>query len=109
MSANAIESQILETEPEDFSRGLTGIPLSPPLTADPESQLGLKVLGVDVTKAGAADELRFGKEADGEVGGPAPHRLPPLMADPGERVVEIVGVRNGYGGVGDLPGPGHAL
>jgi hypothetical protein len=60
MSINAIESEILEAEPEDFSRGLTGVRLPPPLTADPESQLGLEVLGVDVTKADASDQLRFG-------------------------------------------------
>lgn len=109
MGIDPIEPECLEAEPDDCRGGLARVSLAPPVAPDPEPQLGLKVFVVDVPKAGRAYQRRSDNQADGEVSGPSSHRLPALIADPGQGVVQAVGVGNRHRGIRDLTSPGHPL
>ena len=109
VSVDPVEPKSLESEPENRRCGLPRVPVSPPVTADPEPQLRLQVLRVDVSETDRADQRRLRQQPDGEIRRPAARRLPALMTDPGQGVVQLIGMGYGQCGVGDLAVAGQSL
>src|SRR6185503_6370390 len=109
MSTDSIETDRVEAEVDHGDRRLPGVTVTPPLPPDPESELGLEMLRIDVSQSDRTDQGTAGTQSNGEVDGPSAGSFPSLLSDPCEGVVQLVGMGNGKCGVGDLPRAGQTL
>src|SRR4051812_16018732 len=109
MGTNSIQIERLESESNDGSSCLSSVSPTPPVHADPETQLGLPVLSLDIPQAHATDQLPGRDQAECEVRYVIRDSLAVLLLDPGQRVVQTIRVRNTESGVGDLSRAGQPL
>src|SRR6476659_4750209 len=109
MGTDSIQTYRVESEVDDGGRRLPGIAVTPPCPPDPESERGLEMLRIDVSQSDRADQGTAGTQSNGKVDGPSAGSFPSLLSNPCEGVVQLVGMRNGKCGVGDLPHAGQAL
>jgi hypothetical protein len=58
MGKDPVEAELLETEADHRRGGFAGVSLAPPLSANPESQLRLQMLRVNVSESNTADQRR---------------------------------------------------
>src|SRR6185503_7488685 len=99
----------VEAEVDHGDCRFPGIALTPPFPPDPESELGLEVLRIDVSQSDRTDQGTAGTQSNGKVDGPSAGRFPSLLSDPRQSAVQLIGMGNGKCGVGDLPHAGQAL
>src|SRR6185436_20348382 len=109
MGTDAIQTVRVAAEVDHGDCRFPGIALTPPFPPDPDSELGLEMLRIDVSQSDRTDQGTAGTQSNGEVDGPSAGSFPSLLSDPCEGVVQLVGMGNGKCGVGDLPRAGQAL
>src|SRR4051812_50160730 len=102
MGTNSIQIERLESESNDGSSCLSSVSPTPPVHADPETQLGLAVLSLDTPQAHATDQLPGRDQAECEVRYVIRDSLAVLLLDPRQRVVPKIRGRDTGGGGGDL-------
>src|SRR6188472_4393154 len=109
MGTDSIQTDRVEAEVDHGDRRFPGVAVTPPLPPDPESEFGLEMLRIDVSQSDRTDQGTAGTQSNGKVDGPSAGSFPSLLSDPRQGAIQLVGMRNGKRGVGDLPHAGQAL